>query len=327
MNHVTPTPEAIESARRRDPEQPVEMINLLKFADRADPALGLGDLSGRACYFDHYLTGASEVASALGTGPSVVYANDVRSCFLATVGEDWDSMLVVRYPNRRAFLGLVTSDEYAEVAGYRTGSLVNSRLIECIGTEPDGYPRSLHAPEPVDPLLEGPGLFRDERVNAVFDRDQAQPTDMLNLIRLAEVTRPGGGVDGLSGAEGYEIYRTGVATEYAERAGVEIHLAGVPGGNPHRPRGGVLGSGAHLPLRLESPDDVDVPRSRRLPGQPPPQAQRIDHRQPPHRDHRRRRLNGAGSPRLLAGDDEALADKSCRARQPVETCVRSESCG
>jgi uncharacterized protein (DUF1330 family) len=222
MNHVTATPEAIESVRRRDPEQPVEMINLLKFADRADPALGLGDLSGSACYFDNYLAGASGVASALGTGASVVYANDVSSCFLATVGEDWDYMLVVRYPSRRAFLGLVTSDEYTEVAGFRTGSLVNSRLIECVGTEPDGYPRSLHAPKPVDPLLEGPGLFRDERVNAVFDRDQAQPTDMLNLIRLAEITRRGGGVDGLSGAEGYEIYRTGVATEYAERAGVEI---------------------------------------------------------------------------------------------------------
>ena len=137
-------------------------------------------------------------------------------------------MLVVRYPSRRAFLCLVTSDEYAEVARFRTGSVVNTRLIECVGTEPDGYPRSLHAPKPVDPLLEQPGLFRDQRANAVFDRDQAQPTDMLNLVRLAEVTRPGGGVDGLSGAEGYEIYRTGVATDYAERAGVEITWRAFP---------------------------------------------------------------------------------------------------
>lgn len=228
MNHVNAMREAIESVRKRDPEQPIEMINLLKFETCADPTLGLGNLTGRACYFDHYLAGASRVASDLGTGASVVYANDVSSCFLATVGEDWDYMLVLRYPSRRAFLGLVTSDEYIEVMGFGTGSVVNSRLIECVDTEPDGYPRSLHAPKPVDPLLDGPGLFRDERVNAVFDRDQAQPTDMLNLIRLAEVTRPGGGVEGLSGAMGYEVYRTGVATQYADRAGVEITWRAFP---------------------------------------------------------------------------------------------------
>ena len=51
---------------------------------------------------------------------------------------------------------------------------------------------------------------------------------MLNLIRLAEVTRSGGGVDNMSGAEGYEEYRTGVTSLYAERAGVEITWRAFP---------------------------------------------------------------------------------------------------
>lgn len=222
MDHVALTDEAIESMRDRDPDEPVAMINLLKFRDTADSDLGLGPISGRDCYFGHYIAGVPPIAHRLGTGHSPLYLNEVNSCFFASVGENWDYLLIPQYRSRRSFIEMITDPQYQELLKYRSGSLINSRLIECVNQEPKGYPLHLDAPLPSDPIIEQPGLFRDSRVNEINNRDGGQPTDMLNLVRLANTTKPACGVDNMTGAQGYEEYRKGVTELYAERAGVEV---------------------------------------------------------------------------------------------------------
>ena len=123
---------------------------------------------------------------------------------------------------------MITDSHYQELLKYRSGALVNSRLIECVNDEPEGYPLHLNAPLPADPIIEQPGLFKDPRVNEINDRDADQPTDMLNLVRLADTTKPNSGVDNMSGAQGYEEYRKGVTDLYAERAGVKITWRAFP---------------------------------------------------------------------------------------------------
>ena len=86
MDYVDLTEEAMESIRGRDLDEPIAMINLLKFRDVADPALGLEPISGRDCYFGRYIAGVPPIANRLGTGHSPLYLNDVNSCFFATVG-------------------------------------------------------------------------------------------------------------------------------------------------------------------------------------------------------------------------------------------------
>ena len=228
MDYVDLTEEAMESIRGRDLDEPIAMVNLLKFRDLVDPALGLGTMSGRDCYFGHYIAGVPPIAHRLGTGHSPLYLNYVDSCFFATVGEDWDYLLIPQYPSRRAFIEMITDPEYQELLKYRTGALANSRLIECVSSTPPGYPLNLNAPLPSDPVIERPGLFRDQRVNEVNNRDPEQPTDMLNLVRMAAKTVAGHGVDDMTGVEGYESYKNGVASSYAERAGVEITWRAFP---------------------------------------------------------------------------------------------------
>ena len=63
MNYVELTDQAVESMRDRDPDEPVAMINLLKFRDVADPNLGLEMTSGRDCYFGHYIAGVPPIAN------------------------------------------------------------------------------------------------------------------------------------------------------------------------------------------------------------------------------------------------------------------------
>ena len=228
MDHVELTDQTIESMRDRDPDEPVAMINLLKFRDVADPNLGLEKTSGRDCYFGHYIAGVPPIANRLETGHSPLYLNDVNSCFFASTGEDWDYLLVPQYRSRRSFIEMITDSHYQELLKYRSGALVNSRLIECVNEKPEGYPLHLNASLPADPIIEQPGLFKDPRVNEINDRDAEQPTDMLNLVRLAGTTKPNGGVDNMSGAQGYEEYRRGVTDLYAERAGVKITWRAFP---------------------------------------------------------------------------------------------------
>ncbi|MDR7360687.1 DUF1330 domain-containing protein [Nocardioides marmoribigeumensis] len=91
------------------------MLNLLRFAE-----------GGRASY-DQY-------AEALRTtflpryGGEVLYAGDGATPLVAEHGQDWDMVLLVRYPTRRAFSEMVADPAYQEVTHLRTEALVEAVL-------------------------------------------------------------------------------------------------------------------------------------------------------------------------------------------------------
>jgi len=92
-----------------DPGGPVVMLNLLRFAE-----------GGRESYFRY--------AEALRTtflpryGAEVLYAGDGSTTLVAESGQDWDAVLLVRYPSREAFSAMVADPEYQEVTAWRTGA-------------------------------------------------------------------------------------------------------------------------------------------------------------------------------------------------------------
>ena len=100
---------------QEDPGGPVVMLNLLRFAD-----------GGRESY-DRY-------AEALRTtflpryGAEVLYAGDGSTTLVAETGQDWDAVLLVRYPSREAFSRMVADPEYQQVTGLRTRALTEAVL-------------------------------------------------------------------------------------------------------------------------------------------------------------------------------------------------------
>ena len=56
------------------------------------------------------------------------------------IGEDgeWDSILVVRYPSKEAFLQMLRIPAYQAVTRYRTEALIDARLIACEPTAQGG---------------------------------------------------------------------------------------------------------------------------------------------------------------------------------------------
>lgn len=98
-----------------DAAGPVVMLNLLRFAD-----------GGRASYEKY--AAALEARFLPRYGGVVLYAGDGSTALVAEPGQEWDVVLLVRYPSREAFSQMVADPEYQEVTGLRTGALTEAVL-------------------------------------------------------------------------------------------------------------------------------------------------------------------------------------------------------
>ena len=117
MSNLEPTPEQFAALAARPGDEPVVMVNLLKF--RAD--------GGRASYARY----AQEVAPHLQrVGGIVRYAGSAPTQVIGD-GESpwWDAILVVEYPSPAAFIDMVTNEEYLKVHEYRAAALDRGDLI------------------------------------------------------------------------------------------------------------------------------------------------------------------------------------------------------
>jgi uncharacterized protein (DUF1330 family) len=106
---------ALDTLLADDPGGPVVMLNLLRF--RPD--------GGRESY--------RRYAEALGPlnaryGLAVEYLGDGGRALVAEEGQAWDMVVLVRYPDRRAFAGMIRDPEYQAITHLRTEALVESVL-------------------------------------------------------------------------------------------------------------------------------------------------------------------------------------------------------
>ena len=129
MTASQPTKEQIEELLKADQTVPVAMVNLLKFKDKATYAEGTPEASEN-------LTGA-EAYARYGAGVVKVLANiGAKSIFFGPVegyviggGEEWDSVAIVIYPTRTAFLNMTQSEAYQAIHYHRDAGLEHQQLI------------------------------------------------------------------------------------------------------------------------------------------------------------------------------------------------------
>ncbi|MFF3181615.1 MULTISPECIES: DUF1330 domain-containing protein [unclassified Rhodococcus (in: high G+C Gram-positive bacteria)] len=98
-----------------DPGGPVVMLNLLRFAD-----------GGRELY-DRYAAALHE-RFLPRYGGEVLYAGDGSTALVAESGQQWDAVLLVRYPSRSAFSQMVADPDYQQVTTWRTEALTEAVL-------------------------------------------------------------------------------------------------------------------------------------------------------------------------------------------------------
>src|SRR3954468_2156111 len=100
---------------QEDPGGPVVMLNLLRYAE-----------GGRESY-EQYARALTDTFLPR-YGGEVLYAGEVSTPLVAEHGQDWDAVLLVRYPSRGAFSAMVADPEYQQVTRLRTAALIEAVL-------------------------------------------------------------------------------------------------------------------------------------------------------------------------------------------------------
>lgn len=117
--------DALAAMAADDPDQPVVMLNLLRYRTEAEPGHGVDGLSGEQAY-RLYGQRFAELQPRFG-GEPVWMGRPGRS----VIGpEQWDLAILVRYPTRRQFVAMFDDPDYRAIAPIRAAALADSRLVE-----------------------------------------------------------------------------------------------------------------------------------------------------------------------------------------------------
>ena len=119
---VNPTGAAMKAFLSEDPDQPIVMLNLLRFVE--------GGERGYEAYLAHF------VQHAEAAGAKVIYYGQGADPIVAESGQAWDAVLLVSYPSRRAFSDMVRDPVYQTGTHLRTEALTEAVLQPTIALPP-----------------------------------------------------------------------------------------------------------------------------------------------------------------------------------------------
>ena len=130
LNALDPTPEQIKNfLAHKKASEPVYMLNLLKFKDKASYKDG-EDISGRDAY-QRYAEGFARINGAV---TKTIFGGNANA-FLIGEGEgEWDAVAIVKYDSAAAMFEAVSSDEYRQIHKHRRAGLAGQLLISCDGS-------------------------------------------------------------------------------------------------------------------------------------------------------------------------------------------------
>lgn len=129
MTAITPSPEQAQAFMGREQDQPICMVNLLKFKDKAtydtDRPEAAENLTGREAYM-RYGAAVGGVLTDIGATP--IFAGSINGMM---IGEgDWDMIAIVAYPNRATMMQMGTSEAYQAIHYHREAGLAHQLLID-----------------------------------------------------------------------------------------------------------------------------------------------------------------------------------------------------
>jgi uncharacterized protein (DUF1330 family) len=123
-----PTREQLERLATADDEEPVIMVNLLRFKARADGIDAADGITGAEAYARYAAAAASHLQRV---GGRILVASEPRQSVIGPEEPEWDLVVSVQYPSRSAFLTMAMDPEYLKIHGHREAALADSRLIAC----------------------------------------------------------------------------------------------------------------------------------------------------------------------------------------------------
>lgn len=132
LNAIDPTPEQVKAFLGQPDDEPVFMLNLLKFKDKATYNDGQ-DVSGKVAY-GRYAKAFGEMLAELNIdGAETVFGGAAKHLLIGQVDDTqiWDAVAIVRYPNAKIMFDTVTSETYRKIHYHRKAGLAGQLLISC----------------------------------------------------------------------------------------------------------------------------------------------------------------------------------------------------
>jgi hypothetical protein len=131
VNKVYPNKEQIKGFMEPASEEPICMINLLKFKEKAEYEDGRDtDLTGREAYA-LYEEGVKKLLQEIGGG--IGFKGDVERLALGEVEELWDVVGLAVWPSRGAMFEVMQSPDMQAISVHRSAGLAGQLNLETTG--------------------------------------------------------------------------------------------------------------------------------------------------------------------------------------------------
>jgi len=121
---IYPTSEQFKTLLEGPPDQPVVMLNLLRFKPRADAPDA--DVSGAEAY-QRYGSAMRKIVES--HGGRILWSGRVDSMVIADVDPGYHAVALVEYPSRKKFVEIARSAEVAAIGVHRAAGLESQWLI------------------------------------------------------------------------------------------------------------------------------------------------------------------------------------------------------
>jgi uncharacterized protein (DUF1330 family) len=128
MGYIEKNGPAIAALAQMSNAEPVVMLNMLRFRERAQYPEGSPHppCSGREAYQRY---GGLAIEHVRAVGGKSLFRGAAHPAIIGPQDEFWDEILLVQYPSPDAFLKMIANPEYVACSVHRTAALVDSRLI------------------------------------------------------------------------------------------------------------------------------------------------------------------------------------------------------
>jgi len=130
--HIDPDRDAFDAFKALPRDEPIWMLNLVRFRAHAVYPAGHGDAgagrSGAEAYREY---GRLSEPVFQRVGGRVVWRGEMQAMLIGPATERWDTIFIAHYPRAAAFLEMVTDPAYRIAVVHRTAGVETSRLIRC----------------------------------------------------------------------------------------------------------------------------------------------------------------------------------------------------
>jgi len=129
INVLQPTGDQVRAFRDRQTGEPIVMLNLLKFKEKAVYEDGRPcELTGPEAY-QLYANAFHEIMEPKGV--RVLYSGGVRGVLIGEGDDLWDAVALIKYPSAEVMLKMLRDEDYQQAQQHRAAGLEGQLLIEC----------------------------------------------------------------------------------------------------------------------------------------------------------------------------------------------------